>query len=568
MRTIGISTAHDSSVAVYCDGNVEFFIKEERLTRIKRDKQPFAALFEVASFLNNKKVDAVAISSPISSDEYLSAIKDLASKVFKTKNIHDLSTLHHLCHASLAFYNSGFNEALVLVLDRNGSLHQDSYGLALESETIFAVKYPNVFQEIKKSYWSTNMGPNSDIYLMEFLNKEKIKKTQCEIKCESSYGITKVYETATTLIGQHILENGKTMGLAAYGNENKNFVNLFSEKGIPNDLFFTHVVSHHDGSLAAVYKEYIKNITTSVDKENYQFYADYAYQVQKQTQEQVAKMIELSVEQTGITNVCVSGGYGLNVVANGYYVSKFPNINFFFEPLADDTGNSLGAAMLAYRQLTNDKNKYPIKSTFFNGHEPQINPKFIEKNINNKINYKKTKINKVSDFLISNKSVAIFNGKSEAGPRALGNRSILFYPNIKNSKDIVNEIKKREWYRPFAACILREDSSEYFEMLGIDHSPYMAISFNCKKETKELFPGIVHVDGSCRVQTVDQDNIYLYNLLKQIKKSTGHGLLLNTSFNLAGSPLVETLDQALEVMLQSKLDYVWVPKNDILYCKR
>lgn len=568
MRIVGISTAHDSSVAVYCDGQIEFFLKEERLTRVKRDRQPFSALFEVANFLNGKKVDAVAVSSPISSDEYLSAIKDLASKVFKTKNIHDLSTSHHLCHASLAFYNSGFNEALVLVLDRNGSLQQDSYGLALESETIFAAKYPSVFQEIKKNYWSTNMGPNSDIYLMEFLNKEKINKNQCETKCESSYGITKVYETATTLIGQHILENGKTMGLAAYGDKSKNFDNLFSEKGIPNDLLFTHVISHHDGSSAAVYKEYANNITTSVNKENYHFYADYAYQVQKQTQEQVAKMIELSVKKTGIKNVCVSGGYGLNVVANGYYVSKFPNINFFFEPLADDTGNSLGAAMLLYRQITNDKNIYPIKNTFFNGYEPKIKTELIDENIIGRTNYKKMKVNKISDLLVSNKSVAIFNGKSESGPRALGNRSILFYPNLSDSKDIVNKIKKREWYRPFAACVIKEDATRYFNMMNIVDSPYMTISFDCLEKTKELFPGIVHVDGSCRVQTVDKDNVYLYNLLKEIKNLTGHGILLNTSFNLAGSPLVETLDQALQVMLESSLDYVWVPKNNMTFFKK
>jgi carbamoyltransferase len=342
---------------------------------------------------------------------------------------------------------------------------------------------------------------------------------------------------------------------------------LFSETAIPNDSLFTHVLSHHDGSPAAIYKKHIPNMVRSVDKNNYQLYADYAYQVQKQTQEQVAKIIEECIEETKIKNICISGGYGLNVVANGYYISRFPGINFFFEPLADDTGNSLGAAMLAYRQMTEDNNIYPLKSTFFNGQEPEINPKLINKNISFKIDYKKTKINKISDLLVSNKSVAIFNGKSEAGPRALGNRSILFYPNLENSKDIVNEIKKREWYRPFAACIMKEDSSDYFEMLEIKDSPYMTISFACKKETKKLFPGIVHVDNSCRVQTVDEDNFYLYNLLKEVKKLTGHGILLNTSFNLAGSPLVETLDQALEVLLQSSLDYLWVPQNNILYWK-
>lgn len=570
MRVVGISTAHDSSVAVYSDGAIEFFYKEERITRRKRDKAPFGAMVEAAKFLGNKKVDAVAISAPRDSsiEPGLAFYPHAARKIFKTDNIYELFSTHHLCHASLAFYNSGFEKSLVIIMDRNGSNHPESRGLLFESETVFVAEYPNIFTEIKKNYWASSRGDHADSFVSSLMFNEKNNKPYCDIKHNSLYGITKVYETATVLIGENILENGKTMGLAAYGDKSKSFTDLFLKDGSPNDSVLTHVIERNDNAPAAIYKDYIEKITQRLDKKDYQFYADYAYQVQKQTQEQAANLINSAVEETGIKNVCVSGGYGLNVVANGYYISRFPDVNFFFEPLADDTGNSLGAAMLVYRQFTKDQKIYRLKSTFFNGYEPDINIKNIDENFLNLLNIKEVTTKKIAELLVDNKKLAIFNEKAEAGPRALGNRSILFYPNLSDSKDIVNRIKKREWYRPFAACVLVEDAVEYFDMMTFTESPYMTVSFNCLEKTKQLFPGIVHVDGSCRVQTVNEENKNLYSLLNEVKKITGHGVLLNTSFNLAGKPLVETLNEAIEVLMQSELEYIWIPKNNMILSKK
>jgi len=568
MRVVGISTAHDASVAVYCDGEIEFFSKEERLTRIKRDKVPFASMLEAAKFIDGKQVDAVAVSSPrdISLDPYNLSIIDASRKMFKANNVQHLANTHHLCHASLAFYDSGFDKALVIVIDRNGSNHPDSRGIMFESETVFVAEYPSNFTEIGKNYWAANKGEHADSVVMEIILTENKTKPHCTTTCTSSYGITKVYETATVLIGENILENGKTMGLAAYGEENQDFPELFLPNGFPNDCLFSHIKHPFDGWLASIYKDYSDKIKKHPSQEEHKFYADYAYQVQKQTQKQVLEIIKQAISKTGIKNVCISGGYGLNVVANGYYISQLPDVNFFFEPLADDTGNSIGAAMLVYRQLSGDKNIRPLKSTFFNGHEPDINPKTIDETFNKFVDYKKAKAKDIARLLASNRKVAIFDGKSEGGPRALGNRSILFYPNLADSKDIVNRIKNREWYRPFAACVLKEDADRYFDMMTVGESPYMTISFDCLDVTKALFPGIVHVDGSCRVQTVDEDNKNLYELLREVKKETRHGLLLNTSFNLAGSPLVETLNEAIDVLLRSELEYVWTPSNEtVLY---
>jgi len=245
MRVVGISTAHDSSLAVYTDGEIEFFYKEERITGVKRDKRPFAAMLEAAKFLGSKEVDAIAISSPHDNfiDTYTKSIADAAKKMFKTKNIYEFSNLHHLCHASLVFYNSGFEEAIVIVVDRNGSNHPDSQGLLLEAETIFIAKYPNSFEEIVKNYTLSSRGSQPDSFLLELMHKEKVSNPNCEINYNTLYGITKVYETATVLIGENILENGKTMGLAAYGNKEKSFVNLFLNNNTPNDSLFTHIKS-------------------------------------------------------------------------------------------------------------------------------------------------------------------------------------------------------------------------------------------------------------------------------------------------------------------------------------
>ena len=169
-------------------------------------------------------------------------------------------------------------------------------------------------------------------------------------------------------------------------------------------------------------------------------------------------------------------------------------------------------------------------------------------------------------LLNKQKSVAIFEGSAEAGPRALGHRSILFDARNKNCKDLVNKIKNREWYRPFAGVILKEHFKKYFDTLGLSESKDMTINFECNKETLKLVPGIVHVDGTCRIQTVEDG--FLYDLLTEFNKLTKCPMLLNTSLNLAGEPLVNTKEEACELLNNSKLDAIYfVEDSKILYRK-
>ena len=170
-------------------------------------------------------------------------------------------------------------------------------------------------------------------------------------------------------------------------------------------------------------------------------------------------------------------------------------------------------------------------------------------------------IDQAVNILLEQKPLVIFQGHSEWGPRALGNRSILFDPRNKNAKDIVNNFKNREWWRPLAGTILLEYVHDWFEMGSLKESPFMSFAVDAKKQTVEKIPSIVHVDGTCRIQTVSKEqNLNYYYLISEFYKKTKVPVLLNTSFNLAGMPIVETLEQAIFVCNISEFKYLYTPK--------
>lgn len=538
MRVVGISPLHDSSVAVINNGELEYFFKEERLSRIKRDGPPVMALQKLFETIKDP-IDHACIASPTGDDPCVKYIVTQAKKILNCP-VTDFCQHHHLSHASLAYYNSNFDEALVFVIDRDGSLIGD---YAREAETVFYVSKDHEFNTLHKNFWVKDLGSETDI--KRFLLLKNFKDQRRDFNADSVMSVVKVYESATSLINQKPLENGKTMGLASYGKDQE-FPDLFKD-GRPLDHKFVHGYFVMDGHSTPVYKDYILNIASTVTKENYQFYADYAFQVQKQTQAVVLEMIKTWVEKTGITNVCVTGGYGLNVIANQHYIKNLPGVNFYFEPLADDSGNSIGAALHLYHQLVDDKVKKPLTHTFVHGIKDTIPNDFGQP----------CDADKIAQLLLDQKTVAVFNGLAESGPRALGNRSILFDARNPNAKDIVNEIKQREWYRPFAAMVLEEDFAKYFDTMGLEKSEFMTVSFDVKDKT---IPGVTHVDNTCRVQTVSKELSHIYEIMIKFKSYSGCSVLLNTSFNLAGEPLVDTLDDAIRTFNNSKLDVLWIPE--------
>jgi carbamoyltransferase len=536
MRIMGISPFHDSSVAIINDGKLESFYKEERLTRKKRDIMPWNSFREAIK--DGNKIDFITIASPYGIDVWLPPIKIMLEKMLSCPVILYCDR-HHLSHASLAFYNSGFEKSLVFVVDRNGSV----YHSMREAETVFEASYPCEFKTLHKNFWVYNTGTDTDSRILAQL--QELNSSEFTYNADSTMSIVKVYESATTLIGQDVLENGKTMGLAAYGVD-KPFDNFFLN-GRPIDNLFIHKDFRHSEQSPVSYRKYLGKETNEVTSENYQLYADFAFQVQKQTQEQLLKMVSEWVEKSGINKVCITGGYGLNVVANEYLIKNLPNVEFFFEPLADDTGNSIGSAMHLYRNITRDSCVNKLETTFTHGKQTPLEQVGIE-----------CDEHFIVQKLMEQKTVAVFNGLAESGPRALGNRSILFDARNLNAKSIVNNIKKREWYRPFAGMILQDYFSDWFDTHGLLKSEYMTVSFQCKKPYK--IPGVVHADGSCRIQTVNDTNYHIYSLLNTFYKNTGCPVLLNTSFNLAGEPLIETQEQAIETFNNSDIDVLWFPE--------
>lgn len=171
----------------------------------------------------------------------------------------------------------------------------------------------------------------------------------------------------------------------------------------------------------------------------------------------------------------------------------------------------------------------------------------------------------IIDIIMEQNIVAIFQGRSEAGPRALGNRSILFDPRNPEGRDIVNTVKKREFFRPFAASVMLEHVHDWFDMKGIDESHFMMYAVDALPKVHELIPAVLHVDMTCRLQTVTSDeNQHYYALINEFYSRTNVPMLLNTSFNLAGDPLVETLDDAIDTLNRSEIEYLYLPEKSEL----
>lgn len=174
----------------------------------------------------------------------------------------------------------------------------------------------------------------------------------------------------------------------------------------------------------------------------------------------------------------------------------------------------------------------------------------------------------VVELILEKKVGAIHQGRSEIGPRALGNRSIIFDPRVFNGKDIVNTVKKREEWRPFAGSVLEEHANEWFDMIGLKSSPFMTFNLRVRERAKKHIPSITHIDGTCRIQTVNkEDNYHYYNLINTFFNYTKVPILLNTSFNLAGDAIVENVEHAIDTLHRSELFYVYFPELKIIVVK-
>mgnify|MGYP003636344342 FL=1 len=564
-NVLGIHPGHNGAAALVSDGELVYYLEEERLSRMKRDGNPFRAMIDICS---QYKVDELVIGGTNDSKEwnglpwtnespYVALIRKYNPNVKVTWLNHE----HHLLHASCAFYNSGFNKAAILVIDGAGSLqthniNEQQQTKGYECESIWTAKYPGEFKSVYKTY-GKNDPHRGRLGHHDF---------------DDAVTITKCYEAVTEFLGWHAIEGGKTMGLAPYGKHNPNIPTLFKNGRGNRDIFIPNYpagagIDFKSNPIFERTREpdtFHRNQNELLDIE-----ADLAWQIQNDTQEEVAKLIEKAVDLTGLNKVCIAGGYGLNCVTNYVIKKKFPNIEIYHEPISHDGGTAIGAAKSVYHERKNDFEKREQTSIYLG---PKYSTKIIDKSIksyNHMFNAHNIKPENIAKLISENNIVTIFQGRSEAGPRALGNRSILYNPTDPNGKDFVNKVKNREWFRPFAGTVLLERAHEYFDMAGLEESPFMMYAMDVWPDKQEQIQAITHVDGTCRIQTVtEEQNPHYYKLIQEFEKITGVPILFNTSFNLAGDPLVETIEDALETMLKSEMKYMYVPELGYLLEKK
>lgn len=545
MIILGINRSHNSSIALLEDNKIVLHIESERITKSKYEPIVFSAIQEIKKY--TKKVDYLAIAGfdKVKSidnerllDAYTMSVLGLG-KTFKDNGIvtHDFSSRHHDMHASCAFYNSGFDKAVIIVKDGAGSaidLAPYGYsGYGREISSSYIMEYPNEIKIIEKM---VNVP-------FSILEKTKIHEN-VYISNSSSEGW--LFEKISKSFGFSSLDAGKVMGMSSYGKkiENLDFYN-------DNIIYFKE---NNNGF-------YNLNINLDIP-EDFNERANIAKTLQCQTEKKVIDEILSIISTTKEKNICLTGGLFLNCVMNYKIRKALPkDINLYIEPISSDAGTSIGAAKYLYYTKINSNEIVKQKNIYYGiSHD------------NEKIEYRNKMNNIDSKYvakLISEKNiVAIYQGGSESGPRALGNRSIIYDPRDPNGKDKVNVVKNREWFRPFAGSILEEEVHNWFDIDCLNDSPFMMYAVNVLESKKSIIPSIVHVDGTCRIQTVNKDqNELYYSLIEEFYKITGVPILFNTSFNLAGDCMVESIDDAIHTFEKSKIDFLYFPKQKSLLYK-
>ena len=553
MIILCVARGHNGSTTLMVDGEIVFYLEEERLTRFKYDGSPMLGIlkaFEYVDHIDHLVVCHTHRSGPnldwTGEHMYEGFVRKLARKkwTFETTYI-DLN--HHEMHAACGFYNSGFESAACVIADGAGSFLQmkEVPDTLYEFETIFHAEYPEEFESVYK-----HVGTKAPIGFHEPEPNTFITEYP---------GHTKMYEAVTQYCGFPAIEAGKLMGLAPYGKPNADLPSFFNGEWGNRDLIVptypnAATINHNRFDIL---KEDYKMHPQGEIVDHTDIQKDMAYKIQEETSERMCQLIEKAVEITGEKNIVVCGGYGLNCVANYKYWDRFPDLNIYCEPISHDGGTSIGGALYKLHQLTDNEEPRKQASVYYG---PQYDPNTYEDAIAG-LDVTDTDYDSVAALIRGGNIVTIFQGRSEGGPRALGNRSILFDPTIKDGKDIVNGVKHREWFRPFACSIKKEHVHEWFDLKGRDETPHMMYAVECLEGVEEKIPSVIHVDGTCRIQTVtEEQNEHYYKLINAFHKITDVPILFNTSFNLGGEPLVETIHDAIETLEGSEIEYMYLPE--------
>lgn len=584
MKILGISAFyHDSAAALVVNGQIKAAAEEERFTRIKHDYSfplnsihfclnnlsikpedlDFIVFYEKPLLKFERLLETYFSLAPRGFSSFLKVMplwikEKLFQKKLIIKNLQKLGETtsleskilfseHHISHAASAFYPSPFYEASILILDGVGEWSTSSIGLGIGS------------------------------------NIEILK----EINFPHSLGL--LYSAFTYYIGFRVNSGEyKVMGLAPYGCPKYKQIILDNLIHLKPDGSFRLNMEYFDYAIGFTmtnekFHKLFGGPPRKQESPITQKEMDLASSIQAVLEEVILLIVKFISKEIGKKKLCMAGGVALNCVANSKVLKSKLFDKVWIQPASGDAGGAIGAALAAYYLYNQQPRQHSQIKDSMNGSYlgPSFTMEEIEQRLKRvggnciKIKTESALVQKVSKLLAQGKIIAWFQGRAEFGPRALGNRSILADPRCKNMQKTLNlKIKYRESFRPFAPSILIEDVQDWFDLK--EDSPYMLFTANVKndKHTRVIdelegidklkiprsqIPAVTHVDYSARVQTVDKlSNPIFYKLLKEFNKITGCPILVNTSFNVRGEPIVNTPEEAFYCFMDTEIDYLVV----------
>jgi carbamoyltransferase len=545
---LGLNLGHDRSAALVRNGEVAVAIHQERLDRLKHSvgfllqatgdpeqiQLPFESIRYCLDAAGIQMADLATITANMPGADHSAEIlrrclpPEAAAKVIPTPS-------HHLMHAYTAYWPSGFEDAVILVSDATGS----SKGGTTESYSLYQANGASI----------------------ELLHEERVPSRLAML---STLGF--LYEFVSrkadfvTRVGSSIQvpEAGKLMGLAPYGGQQENWLPWIRTVADSYSLD----ISSYDIFLefAALEKTYDDGVGKAYLRP---YLVDLAWKIQHELEQALLHVVGLALKRTGKRKLCLAGGVALNSVANYKLLQTLGLEDIFIFPAAGDAGVAAGCALWAYATHEGGRARPVMKRA-------TIGRTYGDDAINAAIEKFSGKIavetldpasvpNQCAQALAKGHIIARFEGGSEFGPRALGHRSILADPCFERMKDILNaRVKFREAFRPFAPVIPEEDIERVFEQRV--PSPFMLVVSQIRSEFHAQIPGVTHCDGSGRVQTVTPaDNPFMHKLCGALRDTrNGPPVVLNTSFNIAGQPIVETPEEAIATFLTTDIDYLFL----------
>lgn len=556
MNILGLSTFADSSAAIVRNGEVTCAVDEERLNRVKHyEGMPWLAINECLKIANIslRDIDVIAVGwNPLIGwkTRILESIKSalLMPQAFKGKVSRGSSYISG-CREILRLRKS--LKRRFIQADVRQKIVFVEHHLAHAASAFLASPY-----EVADIIVADGVGESAAISF--FTGKGNALRQVAQIKFPHSLG--HLYAAVTGFLGFRMThDEGKVMALASFGEDKYRelFARLVSiDKAGKTIKVDTELLDYHAARNGFFSKEWLELTRMTPRRKNEpltQEHKNLACALQKRVEEAILSLLDMHFSEGSEKPLCAAGGLFLNSVMNGRIIRE-RNSRLFVQPAAGDNGVSLGAALNVSCKMSRNYERH-ILSNVYLGRE------FKDSEIRealgiHSITPRTTRnvFSETADLIAQGKVVGWFRGRMEFGPRALGNRSILACPTDARMKDIVSlKVKRREAFRPFAGSVILEDAHEYFE--DVQESRFMLKVFYFRNEYRCTFPAISHIDSSCRIQTVSRhQHPDLYRLLKEIKRRIGFGIVLNTSMNTPGEPIVNTPSEAIELVARTQLD--------------